>query len=88
MQSALSDVDFRIFHHVEQVAMLDDETLGGAGRSAADEDRVARKQKRQPEGWRFCFSYSWWPGAESNHRHKDFQSSALPTELPGQGAEL
>ena len=26
----------------------------------------------------------WCPGAESNHRHVDFQSTALPTELPGQ----
>jgi hypothetical protein len=25
----------------------------------------------------------WCPGAESNHRHGDFQSPALPTELPG-----
>ncbi len=25
----------------------------------------------------------WCPEAESNHRHKDFQSFALPTELPG-----
>ena len=25
----------------------------------------------------------WWSQSESNQRHKDFQSSALPTELSG-----
>jgi hypothetical protein len=25
----------------------------------------------------------WWPRAELNHRHTDFQSAALPTELLG-----
>lgn len=29
----------------------------------------------------------WCPGAESNHRHCDFQSHALPTELPGHPCE-
>src|SRR6267154_3659096 len=27
--------------------------------------------------------FRWWPGTESNCRHYDFQSYALPTELPG-----
>ena len=27
----------------------------------------------------------WWPETESNCRHEDFQSSALPTELSGRG---
>ena len=32
---------------------------------------------------RVAFYYSvWWLGAESNRRHADFQSAALPTELP------
>jgi hypothetical protein len=29
----------------------------------------------------------WCPGAELNHRHTDFQSVALPTELPGRFGE-
>ena len=28
------------------------------------------------------FTYIWWPGPGSNRRHTDFQSVALPTELP------
>ncbi len=28
-----------------------------------------------------CYDEKWWLPAELNHRHKDFQSSALPTEL-------
>src|SRR5258706_12789557 len=33
----------------------------------------------------FCtHSSEWWLGTELNRRHKDFQSSALPTELPSQ----
>ena len=42
-----------------------------------------RKQRSQPHGLASLQGKPWWPGAESNHRHKDFQSSALPTELPG-----
>src|SRR5271166_2438170 len=33
-------------------------------------------QSRRPK-------HRWCPGAELNHRHTDFQSVALPTELPG-----
>ena len=29
----------------------------------------------------------WCPGAESNHRHEDFQSTALPLSYPGTGTK-
>ena len=32
----------------------------------------------------FAKRSKWWPDQESNQGHKDFQSSALPTELSGQ----
>ena len=37
--------------------------------------------KAAPEG---AALENWWPVAESNHGHADFQSAALPTELTGQ----
>ncbi len=33
-----------------------------------------------------CYSFEWCPGPELNQRHADFQSAALPTELPGRRA--
>jgi len=47
----------------------------------------------ESEPWRCTNSFKylknrenmWCPGTESNRRHSDFQSLALPTELPGQG---
>src|ERR1700738_1156507 len=38
------------------------------------------------ESERATANVKWCPGAESNHRHCDFQSHALPTELPGHAA--
>src|SRR5471032_1727917 len=34
------------------------------------------------------WTMKWWPGAELNRRHADFQSAALPTELPGRAKPL
>src|SRR6185312_16656052 len=35
----------------------------------------------------FFREFRWCPGAELNHRHTDFQSVALPAELPGRTGE-
>lgn len=42
----------------------------------------ARNRSRQTESRKFG---KWCPGAESNHRHEDFQSTALPLSYPGTG---
>src|SRR5215831_21238159 len=39
-------------------------------------------QKRPPKRRPFTVGPSEWLGTESNRRHADFQSAALPTELP------
>ena len=48
--------------------------------SRADCPRPGAKKTASREGNR----KKWWPDQESNQGHKDFQSSALPTELSGQ----
>ncbi len=43
--------------------------------SRADSPRVMPETRCVSKKW------GWWPGAESNHRHADFQSAALPREI-------
>jgi len=45
--------------------------------------RVARGRETAEVGEKMRFLE--WPGTELNRRHADFQSAALPTELPGRG---
>ena len=69
----------------------------GAGKSAhhvpccrnSPNPAAARAEKTKgPFGPLLCMLATWWPGRESNPRHGDFQSPALPTELPGHARRL
>ncbi len=55
--------------------------MNSEGNLAAGEGRPFALH--QTSGQKADLGGPWCPGAESNHRHADFQSAALPTELPG-----
>src|SRR5262249_54070811 len=44
-------------------------------------DDTASRPKREPDALANC-AKKWWAGTGLNRRHQDFQSCALPTELP------
>ncbi len=55
----------------------------GESRRAKRARRARRAAGLSSLSLRSSLSRLPWPGAESNCRHRDFQSRALPTELPG-----
>ena len=59
--------------------------VGESGKKAREGEE--RKRKKKARKLLLAKTYgliSWWPDQESNQGHKDFQSSALPSELSGQ----
>ena len=50
-------------------------------RAHAEHTKKGSSQQRRP-------FENWWLGTESNRRHADFQSAALPTELPSPNSSL
>ena len=59
--------------------------VGKSGNKARSGE--GRKRKKKARKLLIATTYgliSWWPDQESNQGHKDFQSSALPSELSGQ----
>lgn len=63
-------------------AELRDVLVGPRSRRPPGGTRVRPEPKRKPRS----MAGFQCPGADLNHGHPDFQSSALPTELPGQVA--
>ena len=53
-----------------------------APHGAVDETRTRDLHLGKVALYQLSYYRMWCLGAESNHRHADFQSAALPTELP------
>ena len=51
---------------------------------ASDEARTRYLHLGKVALYQMSYTRIWCPGPESNQRHADFQSAALPTELSGQ----
>jgi hypothetical protein len=60
---------------------------GDDGHSRTRAGTLVRRTSATPAARRYRprMGCGQWPGPESNRRHADFQSAALPTELPGRG---
>jgi hypothetical protein len=54
----------------------------GASTMAPPKPVPSREGVGAPVVWSARWAKLWCLGADSNHRHADFQSAALPTELP------
>ena len=67
-----------------------EDTDGNPVATIAEATMALNKLKVQRDGSALAALRNWWLGTESNRRHKDFQSSALPTELPSRrsGADI
>ncbi len=50
---------------------------------ASDEARTRYLHLGKVALYQMSYARIWCPEPESNQRHVDFQSTALPTELPG-----
>lgn len=49
-------------------------------------EKYPPRNKKRADGVSSARSRCWWSGGDLNPRHADFQSTALPTELPDQQA--
>ena len=93
-RTSVSQQESRVSHDSGALALATPANLRSAVRNASlctsldvcgtssllGADRHSRMCRRQ---WKAVDVCGWWPGSESNQRHADFQSAALPTELPG-----